>query len=379
MVRDDFIKLSISCFIGVLMGIAICGEVSAAEKIKIGFAGPLSGELSSYGISALRGVELAVKDINSKGGIAGRLVELLVEDDLCKPKDASIKAGKLVAKGAQIVVGHICSGATKAAVNIYHDAKIITVSPSATNPDLTRSGDYPNFYRTIAPDDVQAQVQVDFALNVLKLKKIAVFHDKSVYGEGLAGFVKDFLEKSDRAEMVLYEGIPPGTIDYTPLLQKIMRKGAEVVIFGGYHPQASKIVRQLRRKKMETIFIAGDGIKVKAFIASTRRYAENVYATAPKDTSEIPRAIAAAASHRKEYGSVHGTFFLNAYTAALAAAHAIEKAGSTDYDAVSTALKSEFVETPLGKVSFDEHGDAIGTWLGFSVYRVKEGVFVKIK
>jgi branched-chain amino acid transport system substrate-binding protein len=238
----------------------------AADTIKLGVAGPHSGDLASYGIPTIKAAELVVKDINAKGGVLGKQVELLVEDDVCKPEVATNTATKLVSEGAHVVLGHICSGATKAALGIYKDSNIPVMSPSATNPALTQSGDYPNFFRTIASDDAQARLEVDFALDVLKLKKIAVLHDKGDYGKGLAEFAKAFLEKDARAEVVLYEGITPGAVDYSAVVQKIKKSRAEAVIFGGYHPEASKIVTQMRKKRMDTIFISDDGVKDDTFI-----------------------------------------------------------------------------------------------------------------
>jgi branched-chain amino acid transport system substrate-binding protein len=126
-------------------------------------------------------------------------VQLLVEDDVCKPEVAASTAAKLVSQNVSAVIGHICSGATKAALGIYRDAKIIVIPPSATNPDLTQSGQYPNFYRTIASDDTQARLEVDFAIGRLKVKMIAVLHDKGDYGKGLAEFAKKFIEESRQA------------------------------------------------------------------------------------------------------------------------------------------------------------------------------------
>jgi branched-chain amino acid transport system substrate-binding protein len=353
------------------------GSVFAAEPIRLGVAGPHSGDLASYGIPTTKAAELVVKDVNAKGGVLGRTVELLVEDDVCKPEVATNTATKLVSLKAHVVLGHICSGATKAALGIYKDSKIIAMSPSATNPALTQSGDYPNFYRTIASDDAQARLEVDFALDTLKLKKIAVLHDKGDYGKGLAEFAKGFLEKDPRAKVVLYEGITPGAVDYSAVVQKIKRADADAVIFGGYHPEASKIVTQMRKKKMKTIFISDDGVKDDTFIKVAGKYAEGVYATGPKDVSKNPMAIAANEAHKKSYGADPGAFFLNAYAATLALLNAIEKAGSTDYDAIAKALHTQDVETPLGKIHFDDRGDATG--VGFSMYQVKKGVYVEIK
>ncbi len=350
--------------------------VKELAPIKLGVAGPHSGDLASYGIPSVKAAELVVKHRNSMNGVNGRKIVLLVEDDVCKPEIATNTATKLVTDKADVVLGHVCSGATKAALGIYKASNIIAMSPSATNPALTQSGDYPNFFRTIASDDAQAKLEVDFALDVLKLTKIAVLHDKGDYGKGLAEFAKTFLEKDSRATVVFYEGITPGAVDYSAVVQKIKHSGAEAVIFGGYHPEASKIVTLMRKKKMDTIFISDDGVKDDTFIKVAGKFAEGVYATGPKDTSSNPMAIEAIEAHKKAYGKDPGAFFLNAYSASLALLNAIEKTGSTDYDVLKKALQTEFVATPIGIIRFDERGDAIG--VGFSMYQVQNGVYVEL-
>jgi branched-chain amino acid transport system substrate-binding protein len=175
---------------------------------------------------------------------------------------------------------------------------------------------------------------------------------------------------------VLYEGIPPTTVDYSLLAQKIKRSQADAVIFGGYHPAAVKVLIEMRKKRMEVVFVGGNGIKDDTFLATAGSYAEGVYATAPSDTSGFPMAVDAAQSHKHTYGESPGAFFFTAHAAALALVNAIEKAGSTDYDAVSRVLRTEHVETPIGKLRFDEHGNAVG--IGFSVYQVKNGIFIEL-
>lgn len=375
--KSIVMRLFLAAVLILSMLMAISCTKHETGSIKVGVAGAHSGDLASYGLPAVKAAELVVKDINAKGGILGRKVELLVEDDVCKPEVATNTATKLLSEDVHFVLGHICSGATKAALGIYKESKVITISPSATNPALTQSGDYPNFFRTIASDDAQARLEVDFALNTLKLKKIAVLHDKGDYGKGLAEFARDFLEKSGRAEVVLYEGITPGAVDYSAVIQKIKNSGAEGIIYGGYHPEASKLVMLMRKKKMGTFFISDDGVKDITFIKVAGEYAEGVYATGPKDVSNNPLAIAAIEAHKKTYGSDPGAFFLNAYAATQALLNAIEKAGSTDYHAVSKALRTEYVDTPLGKIRFDDRGDAIG--VGFSMFQVKNGEYVEVK
>ena len=353
------------------------GTSFAADAIKLGVAGAHSGDLASYGLPTVKAAEQVVNAINAKGGVLGRQVALFVEDDVCKPEVAANTAAKLVSQKVDAVIGHICSGATKAALGIYRDAKIVVISPSATNPDLTQSGQYPNFYRTIASDDAQARLEVDFAMGKLKVRKIAVLHDKGDYGKGLAEFAKKFIDDSKEAKVVLFEGVTPGAVDYSAVVQKIKRADAEAVIFGGYHPEASLIVMQMRKKNMKIPFISDDGVKDDTFIEVAQKYAEGVYATGPKDTTKNPLAIAAIEAHKKAHGADPGAFFLNAVAATQSILSAIEKAGSTNYDALGKALQTQFVETPLGRIRFDKRGDAIG--VGFSVYQVRKGGYVEVK
>ncbi len=349
----------------------------AADTIKLGVAGPHSGDLAPYGIPAMKAAQLVVKQVNAKGGVLGKQVELLIQDDQCKPEIATNTATKLVSDGADVVLGHICSGATKAALGIYKDAKIPVMSPSATNPALTQSGDYPNFFRTIASDDIQAKLAVEFAINQLGIEKVAVLHDKGDYGKGFADFAKKYLDQSDKIEVVLFEGVTPGAMDYSSIVQKVRRNKAQALIFGGYHPEASKLVSQMARKRVKAIFISDDGVKDDSFLKVAGDAADGAYVTGPRDLSTIPLNAAATAEFKAEYGAEPGAFFQEGYAAALALLNGIEKAGSTDYDAVTKALRSEYVETPVGKVKFDSRGDAEG--VGFSMYKVENGAFTELK
>jgi branched-chain amino acid transport system substrate-binding protein len=347
----------------------------AADTIKLGVAGAHSGDLASYGIPTVRAAELVVKKVNSSGGVLGKKVVLLVEDDGCKPEFSTNAATKLVSENADVVLGHICSGATEAALGIYLDSKTIVMSSSATKTALTLSGDYPNFYRTIAYDDAQAELQVMYATKYLKAQKVAVLHDKGDYGKGQAELAKKHFEKAG-VEVVLFEGVTLNAVDYSAIVQKVKRSKADLVTWGGYYLEASKIVTLMRKKKMKTSFMGADGIKDDTFIKVAGKAAEGVYATGPKDFSKNQMFIDAKNAHQKAYGSDPGSFFDSGYAAALALLNAIEKAGSTDYNAVAKALKSQYVETPIGKISFDKNGDAIGA--GFAVFNIKNGKFVEM-
>jgi branched-chain amino acid transport system substrate-binding protein len=154
------------------------------------------------------------------------------------------------------------------------------------------------------------------------------------------------------------------------------RSRPDAVVFGGYHPEASKIVSTMRKKRIKSPFLSEDGVKDDTFIKVAGKYAEGVYATGNKDVSQNPLYIAAVKEHKDEFGTDPGAFFPQAYAATQALLNAIEVAGSTDYEAIKKALQTSYVETPIGKIKFDERGDAEG--VGFSVYQVKNGAFVEV-
>ncbi len=359
-----------------LTAILFCFSSSfASDTIKIGVPGSHSGDLASYGIPTKQAVELVVAKLNKQGGLLGKKIVTIAEDEMCKPELATNVAMKL-APEVDFIVGHICSGATKAALEHYKAANIITISPSATNTDLTFSGNYPNFFRTIAHDDAQASLQVDFAINTLKAKKIAVLHDKGDYGKGAATLAKKYIEKSGKAEIALFEGVTPGAVDYSAVVQKIKKADVDVVIWGGYHPEAAKIVNLMKRKRIKAKFIGADGVKDNTFIKTAGQYAEGVYASGPVDVSKRPSTIAAIKELKETFGVEPGAFFLQGYSAAVAITNAIKVANSTDYEKVINALRNNVVETPVGDISFDEKGDVIGA--GFSMYEVKNGQFTEL-
>ncbi len=362
----------------VLAGVALifAGCARDEQEIAIGVAGAHSGDLASYGIPSVNAAQLVVDMWNENGGVMGRQVRLIVEDDVCQPEIAVNTAAKLVGDGVVGVVGHICSGATRAALGTYVESEIPVISPSATSPSLTQDGQHPNFFRTIASDDAQARLQVDFVINELGLSRVAVLHDQGDYGRGLAEFARDFINEESGIEVVMFDGVTPGAVDYSAVINRVAQSGAEVIIYGGYHPEASRLVGQMRDRGMETLFVSGDGVMDDTFIRVAGEAAEGVYATSPMDTSTNPIAVDAAERHRARYGDEPGAFFLNAYAATQALLNAINVAESTAFADVTAALRNNSVETPLGPISFDERGDATG--VGFSMYQVQNGRYVEL-
>lgn len=355
---------------------AFANGTADSDTIKIGVAGAHSGDLASYGLPSVNAAKLVVEQTNAKGGINGKMLELVVVDDQCKPELATNAAAKLVSEGVVAVLGHICSGATSSALGIYADSNLVTISPSATTPSLTQSGLYPNFFRTIAPDDAQARVAVDFIKGSLKVNTLAVLHDKGDYGKGFADLVKEYAE-ADGISVILYEGVDPGAPDYSAVVNKIGNANPDAVVWGGYHPEASKLVQQMRDRGIDIPMISDDGVKDNTFIEVAGPYSEGVYATGPMDTTNLPEAKAAIEAHKAKFGDEPGAFFKEAYAAMTALVNAIEKAGSTEYEALTKALRSNYIDTTLGNISFDGKGDVIG--FGFSIFQVQNGTYVELK
>lgn len=359
-------------------GMVFAGGQRDAGEIRIGVVGPHSGDLASFGLPTVNAAQLVVDQVNADGGVLGRQIRLVIEDDQCAPDVAANTAARMVGEQVVAVIGHICSGAANAAMEIYTGENIVSVSPSATSPALTQSGNFPTFFRTIAPDDAQGQLQAQFVAEQLGLTSVAILHDGGDYGRGLAEFARGSLQANyPGVNVALFEGITVGAVDYSAIINRIGASGVEGVIYGGYHPEASRLVTQMRAQGLDVAFVSGDGVQDQTFIDVAAAAAEGVYATGPMDTSANPIAQAARQAHQARFGEDPGPFFMNGYAAALAVVNAIESAGSTDPAAIMNALRTAPVNTPVGNITFDERGDATG--VGFAVYQVQNGVYVELR
>lgn len=355
--------------------IALPGAAYGAETIRIGVQGAHSGDLASYGVPSLNAARIVAEEANAKGGVLGRQVEIVPQDDQCKPEMGTSAATKLISDKVGAVIGPICSGPTTASLPLFQNAELIAISPTATTPQLTESGKNPLFFRTVAHDNAQAKLTSDFMLNRLKVKKVAYLHDNGDYGKGFADQNRKHMEAGG-AETVLFEAITPDAVDFSPVVRKLRRAKPDIVVFGGYQNVASKLVQQMRRDRLDTAFIGPDGVKDETFLKMTGRDGEGVYASYPRDTSSFPEYRHAREAHLKKYGSEPGFGYYNAYAATQALLNAIEKTGGTDTKKLDAALRDNEVATPLGKIRFNRQGDAAG--MGLSIYQVRNGKFEEL-
>ncbi|MDR0621871.1 MAG: branched-chain amino acid ABC transporter substrate-binding protein [Deltaproteobacteria bacterium] len=349
------------------------GTAQAQDTFKIGFGGAILGDLAAYGLSNLYGLEYAVAEANAKGGLLGKQIEIVQEDDSCIPENAANAALKLASQNLTLILGHTCSGATRSALSAYNN-KVIIISSSATEVSLTDDGANPYFFRTTPRDDAQSKFQYEY-IKQKGFKKVAILHDKGDYGNALAVFLQDSIKADNSGiEVVLFEGVTTGEVSYEDVVSMLKNSGAEVLVWGGYYSDASKLAIQMRDKGLETVIIGPDGLYNPQFITMAGPAAEGVIATGQADISSSEAAKAAIADHHKRHQEEEGPYFFYAAGAAQALFAAVEKVGNaTDLDAIKKHLTEDTVETIMGPVRFDAKGDVFGA--KFILYEVKDGKF----
>ena len=332
------------------------GMASAADaQIKFGVAGPITGPNASFGAQLTNGVGQAVEDFNKAGGILGQKIELEQGDDVSDPKQGVTVANKFVGDGVHFVVGHFNSGVTIPASEVYADNDVLFVTPSATNPKVTDRKLWDAF-RTCGRDDQQGKLWADLALGDLKDKKIAIVHDKTPYGQGLADAARGFMNAGGKKE-VLYEGVNVGEKDYSAIVSKIKAAGADYLMWGGLHTEGGLIVRQMRDQGMKTIMISGDGITDNEFASIGGPGVEGTLMSFGPEPRDNPAAKDVVAEFKAKGYDPEG-YTLYSYAAMQIIKQAIEKANSTDPHKVADVMHSGMAfKTVLGDISYDAKGD----------------------
>ena len=298
-----------------------------AEDITIAVAGPMTGPVASIGEQMKRGAEAAAAAINDAGGVNGRKIKIVIEDDACDPKQAVAVANLIVGQQIKYVDGHACSGSSIPASDVYADNNVLMMSPASSNPVLTEKG-HATIMRLYPRDDRQGEFIAPWIAEKYKGKKIAILHDKSAYGKGLAQVVKDKLNAAGVTE-VLFEGINPGEKDYTAVITKLKNAGAEFVYFGGYHTEAGLMLRQAADQGYKLNLMTGDSIATSEFWQISGPAGEGTLFTFPTDPRRSPSAAKALEQFKAQGYDPEG-FTLFSYGVVQAIAEGIKRAGSDD-------------------------------------------------
>src|SRR5215468_7640656 len=342
--------------LAIAAGVACASGASA--QIKIGVAGPLTGPNAAFGAQLKNGVEQAAADINAKGGINGQKIELLFGDDASDPKQGVSVANKMFGDGVKFIVGHFNSGVTMPASEVYQENGIYMITPSATNPKITERSMW-NVFRTCGRDDQQGEVAGKYILDKFKGKKVAIVHDKTTYGQGLAEETKKAMNKGGMKE-VLYEGINIGEKDFSALVSKIKASGADLVYWGGLHTEGGLIVRQMRDQGVKAPLMGGDGTLM-------------TYGSDPRNRPEAKPVLDKFRAKRFEPEA----YTLYRYAIFQIIKQAAEAAKSLDPKKVADQIKSgQKFNTVIGEISYDKKGDV--TRLDYVIYQWKKNPEGKI-
>ncbi len=341
--------------------------------IKIGAAGPMTGSQSKMGLDLKNAAELAVSEWNAKGGVLGKKIVLVPGDDQADPKQAVSIANKFVNQKVAAVVGHWNSNCSINASPFYSAANIIMISPATTNPRLTLQG-FKTVFRVCGTDDQQGSVAAQFVLKTLKPKRVAVIHDKSTYGQGLADYFKKAL--GERAQVVYYDGIIQGDPDYHAVLTKIKEAKPDLYFFGGIYPEAGRLVRQAKEVGLNIPMISGDGVFDPTFISIAGKAAERNYVTFGKEPAGLASAKDFIEHYKARYGDP-GPYSIYAYDAANIILTAFSQTGTTDGTKVADYISKTTFHGAFGDISFDKNGDV--TKAPYVMWEVMDGKFVEVQ
>ncbi len=327
----------------------------SADKIKIAVVGPITGPVAQYGKMQMDGATMAVEQINKNGGVNGKMLEAVLLDDVCQPKQAVAVANKVVSNGISFVVGHLCSGSTQPASDIYDEEGVLMITPASTSPDITKRG-FEMLFRTIGLDSQQGDVAGKFIIEHIKPKRVAVIHDKQQYGQGLAEVVQNQL-KAGNVDVVLFEGVTKGSNDFSALISKIKGLNVDFIYYGGYHPELGLILRQAREKGLKAQFMGPEGVGNKDISAIAGEASEGLLVTLPADfTTDPANANLVKAFNDKKQDS-SGPFVMPSYAAVQIIAETITKIKSDDPVKVAKEMKKNTYKTPIGDVAFQQNGD----------------------
>jgi branched-chain amino acid transport system substrate-binding protein len=360
-------------FAGLALGMALAGQ-ALAQDITIGVAGPMTGGEASFGRQLRNGAEQAVADINAAGGVLGKKIKLEVGDDACDAAQARAVAEKFVAMQVPLVVGHYCSSSSIPASEIYAKGNVLQITPASTHPTFTERNLW-NTFRVCGRDDQQGKVAGQYIVQNFKDKKIAIVHDKTTYGRGLADEMKKTINAAGMKE-VLYEGVNTGEKDYSALVSKIKQSGADLLYWGGLYTEGGLIVRQMRDQGIKAPLMGGDGITSDEFAAIGGPGVEGTLMTYGPDPRNKPEAKQVVEKFRAKKFEPEA-YTLYSYAAVQIIQQAAEAAKSLDPKKVAEKMHSGMTfKTVIGDIAYDEKGDI--TRLDYVVYRWQKDASGKI-
>lgn len=354
---------------------------NSAEEIivKIGAPNPLTGAFANWGKDAENGITLAIEEANTSHIIwNGKKVrfEAIFEDDQADPKTATQVADRFVDMKVSGIIGHLTSGTGLPAATIYSENNIPMISGSITSPAYTQNG-YKNAYRIIANDIQQSEALAKFAVDKLAIKTFGLIHDKTAYGEGLAG---DFAKAAEAlgAKNVGEEFTNTTATEFGAIVTGMKAKQPDLIFYGGMDPQGGPLVKELRRQGVTALFMGADGIKTSAFPDLAKDAAEGVYAaTAGAANDTMPGYITFDKRFQGRFKTKIQAYAPYTYDATNVMIEAMKRAKSADPDEYAPELAKTNYDGVTGHIEFTENGDIKNGTV--TLYQYKDGKWNTVK
>lgn len=356
-----------------MMGAGLCTGACAQTIVKLGFAGPLTGQIANLGKDNERGAQLAIEDINAQHLVIGGkqiVLQLDSQDDAADPRTATQVAQRLVDDGVVAVIGHMTSGTSISASKIYSDAGIAQITPSATNPAYTQQG-FATTFRLVATDAVLGPALALYAYTNLHGKTVAVVDDATAYGQGLADA---FVAKAKNLGMKVLsrDETNDKAIDFRAILTKIKGEHPALIMYGGMEATAGPFAKQARQLAVSAHVLGGDGVCSDDLPKLAGDAAADVIcaqAGAPLET--LPQGAAFNARFQKRFGVPVLLYAPSNYDAVNVVVAAMKKADSTDRDKITAAMRTVSVSGITGPIQFDAKGDLKSG--AISIYQYEDG------
>jgi branched-chain amino acid transport system substrate-binding protein len=341
-----------------LAGLALSTALSSAafaQDLKLGVVGPITGPNAAFGKQLTDGAAQAVADINAKGGILGRKLTIVTGDDASQAAQGVSVANKLTSEGVRHVVGPFNSGVMLPASSVYAENGAIMITPSATNPKITERGLW-NVFRTCGRDDQQGAVAAAFLAKNFAGKKIAIVHDKTPYGQGLAEETRKAMNAANIKE-VMFDGVNVGEKDFSALITKIKAAGVDLVYWGGLHTEGGLIVRQMRDQQVRAPMMSGDGITSAEFATIAGPGAEGTLMTYSPDPRKRPEAKAVVDAFKAKNIDPEA-YTLYTYAGVQVFQQAAEAIKDLDPRKMAAHIRSGVTfKTVIGDLKYDSKGD----------------------
>jgi len=354
------------------LALAVSAHAAELPPIRLGLVVPTASEAGPVAQSMRRAADMAVGDWAPR---LGRAVDLLVREDQFDPRQAVVTAERLLQENVWGVVGHFYSSSSVPASAIYHQAGIPLITPTSTHPRLTSQG-FDNVFRISGRDDQQAVTAAEFVLAQLKARRIAVIHDETEYGRGLAETFSGALERRAPKRVILVETLSQGDKDFSAQVARLKSAAPDVVYFGGIFREAGYLVRQMRQAGMRAAFVSCDAVLDPEFVKlAGEDAAAGAYLTFAPDPRLIESAWSLIRQYELRYGSL-GPYVLYTYDAVGVLLHAIQVArpandSKEELRKVLRAIRTRPYQGALGTLRWDKNGDLVAS--PYVVYVTKRG------